>query len=304
MIHQQSFKSTIMEVKEDSMTSLVGDKEPTFRIAHFLKPIANSIHHEHELNLNHYSCSVFEPKEGSLKINFNGWRYPNTKWVKWVDQLKPKYESVWKKAGIFEAIMSTKSHIIKNQDLVYGVVEKWCCETNTFVFPFGEATITLEDVMVLGGYSLFGSPISKPLKGQEMKEVEQKLNLARSQLHKTKSGAPRTSLWMDIFIDRGSEIEHEAFLATWLSIFVFPHNRMLVKSCLFPIAVRLARGNTIALAPSVLASLYKDLSLFKKQIVNLKKCSDKFPLVLDVNPFTWFKFGFGRGSKTCNHNPS
>ncbi|WJX37770.1 hypothetical protein P8452_25502 [Trifolium repens] len=283
MIHQQSFKSTIMEVKEDSMTSLVGDKEPTFRIAHFLKPIANSINHEHELNLNHYSCSVFEPKEGSLKINFNGWRYPNTKWVKWVDQLKPKYESVWKKAGIFEAIMSTKSHIMKNQDLVYGVVEKWCSETNTFVFPFGEATITLEDVVVLGGYSLFGSPISKPLKDQEMKEVEQKLNHARSQLHKTKSGAPRTSIWMDIFIDKGSEIEHEAFLATWLSIFVFPHNRMLVKSCLFPIVVRLARGNTIALAPSVLASLYKDLSLFKKQIVNLKKCSDKFPLVLDVN---------------------
>jgi hypothetical protein len=94
------------------------------------------------------------------------------KWVTWVDQLQLKYESVWKKAGIFEAIMSTKSHIMKNQDLVYGVVEKWCFETNKFVFPFGEAIITLEDIMVLGGYSLFGSPISKPLKDQEMKEVE------------------------------------------------------------------------------------------------------------------------------------
>ncbi|XP_045824790.1 serine/threonine-protein phosphatase 7 long form homolog [Trifolium pratense] len=290
MIYQQSFKSTIMEVREDSMTSLVAHKEPTFRTAHFLKPIANSIHDE--LNLNNFnnlnpsssSCPVFEPKEGSLKINFNGWCYPNPKWVMWVDQLKLKYESVWKKAGIFEAIMSTKSHIMKNQDLVYGVVEKWCSETNTFVFPFGEATITLEDVMVLGGYSLFGSPISKPLKDQEMKEVEKKLKLARSQLYKTKSGAPRTSLWMNNFIDcNDSEIEHEAFLATWLSIFVFPHKKMFVKSCLFPIAIHLARGNTIALGPSVLASLYKDLSLFKKQIVDLKKCTDKFPFVLDVN---------------------
>jgi len=52
---------------------------------------------------------------------------------------------------------------------------------------------------------------------------------------------------------------------------------------LFPIAIHLARGNTIALAPAVLASLYKDLSLFKKQIVDLKKCPEKFPLVLDVN---------------------
>jgi hypothetical protein len=106
------------------------------------------------------SCSVVEPKQWSLKIQFCGWRYPNpTKWVDWVDQLKPKYESVWKKAGIFEAIMSTKSHIMKDQDLVSQLVDKWCPETNTFVFPFGEATITLEDVVVLGGFSLFGDPV-------------------------------------------------------------------------------------------------------------------------------------------------
>jgi len=88
--------------------------------AHFIKPIANS---SHEVNVNRSSssCSVFEPKESLLKIRFNGWRYPHTKWVKWVDQLTPKYESVWKKAGIFEPIMSTKSRLMKNQDLVYGV---------------------------------------------------------------------------------------------------------------------------------------------------------------------------------------
>jgi hypothetical protein len=74
------------------------------------------------------------------------------KWVTWVDQLPLKYEQLWRKVGIFEAIMSTKSHIINNPDLVYGVVEKWCSETNTFVFLFGEVTITLEEVMVLGGY--------------------------------------------------------------------------------------------------------------------------------------------------------
>ncbi|MCH99166.1 serine/threonine-protein phosphatase 7 long form-like protein, partial [Trifolium medium] len=60
----------------------------------------------------------------------------------------------------------------------------------------------------------------------------------------------------------------------------------MVKRSLFPIAVQLARGNTIALAPAVLASIYKDLRVFKEAIVGLKKRSvggDKLPLVLDVN---------------------
>ncbi|PNY08761.1 serine/threonine-protein phosphatase [Trifolium pratense] len=57
---------------------------------------------------------------------------------------------------------------------------------------------------------------------------------------------------------------------------------MVVKSCLFPIAVHLARGNPIALAPAVLASLYKDLSLFKKTIDDLKTMV-KFPLEFEVN---------------------
>ncbi|PNX99253.1 serine/threonine-protein phosphatase [Trifolium pratense] len=120
--------------------------------------------------------------------------------------------------------MSSKCRIKKYQDLLYGVVEKWCSETNTFVFPFGEATITLEDAMVLGGYPVLGDPVFISLQDQDMREVEKKLILARQQLTNIKDGAKATTaLWRDIFIGKGSEIEHEAFLATWLSAFVFPH---------------------------------------------------------------------------------
>ncbi|CAK8565546.1 unnamed protein product [Lathyrus sativus] len=281
---KHSLENSIMEAREDHMLSPAGDSEQTFRTAYFLKPIANSIR---ELSLNHSSSSsVLESKECPSKINFNGWRYPQTKWVRWVDQLKPKYESVWKKAGIFEPIMSTKSRIMKNQDLVYGVAEKWCSQTNTFVFPFGEATITLEDVIVLGGYSLFGDPVFTPLEDQEMREVKKKLDNVERQERIVKGMPPSTSMWIDIFINKGSEIEHEAFLVTWLSIFVFPHKYNLVKSCLFPIAIHLARGNRIALAPAVLASLYNDLNLFKETIVGFKKCllrGVELPLVLEVD---------------------
>ncbi|XP_024634579.1 protein MAIN-LIKE 2-like [Medicago truncatula] len=268
-----------MEVKEDHMLSPAGDSEPILRIAHFLKPISNTIE-EPPSGFN--PSSLFDPEEWPLKINFIGWPRPVTeKWVYWVDQLKPKFEYVWKKVGIFEAIMSTKCCIKKDHNLLFGVVEKWCCETNTFVFPFGEATITLEDVMVLGGYPILGDPVFITLQDQEMKEVEKELILERQQLYKTKSANARTRVWMDVFIDKGNELEHEAFLATWLSIFVHPYKSRVVNSSFFRVAIHLARGNPIALAPAVLASLYKDLGLLKNILVNLSKLpvgGDRLPM--------------------------
>ncbi|WJX37598.1 hypothetical protein P8452_25347 [Trifolium repens] len=219
-MNEPPLDDTIMEVRDDFMLSPAGDSKPTLRTAHFLKPIANSIEESaFEFNPFSSSSSVFDPKEWPLTIHFNSWRRTHTKWVRWVDQLQLRYETIWKKVGIFEAIMSTKCRIKKYNDLLYGIVEKWCSETNTFVFSFVEATITLEDVMVLGGYPILGDPVFISLEDEEMREVEKKLILARKELitDKKQGGDTRTSLWMDIFIDKGSEIEHEAFLVTWKS---------------------------------------------------------------------------------------
>ena len=82
--------------------------------------------------------------------------------------------------------------------------------------------------MVLGGYPVIGDPIFIKAKNHEMREVEEKSILARQQLNKTKTCHPYTSKLMYIFMDKGSKIEHEAFLATWLSIFVFPHKGFLL----------------------------------------------------------------------------
>jgi hypothetical protein len=77
--------------------------------------------------------------------------------------------------------------------------------------------------MVLGGYPVLGDPVFISLEeDKEMREVENKLILARYQLSNDKHSQATTTTRMDNFIDKGSEIEHEAFLATWLSMFVFP----------------------------------------------------------------------------------
>jgi len=93
-MNEQELEDNIMKVKEDFMLSFAGDSEPTLRMAHLLKPIANSTD-EPTLEFNQFSSSFdFDPNEWPLKIYFTGWRLPQQRWVCWLDKLKPKFESV------------------------------------------------------------------------------------------------------------------------------------------------------------------------------------------------------------------
>ncbi|KAF3453494.1 hypothetical protein FNV43_RR03934 [Rhamnella rubrinervis] len=118
----------------------------------------------------------------------------------------------------------------------------------------------------------------------ELKEIEEKLIQARVQAGRSKSSKASQSVWMKMFMGSGSDIEHEAFLVTWLSRFVFA-NSNLIRKLVFPIAIHLARGTRIALAPAVLASIYRDLTLFKEAIVASTKCNDE-NTVLGLNLFS------------------
>ncbi|KAH9651576.1 PMD domain-containing protein [Citrus sinensis] len=236
------------EVREEMMVSLTGGGNPTERVAHFLKHNINSIHGpvfelpSHCLNT---IPKTFAPRNWPLDVKFHGWRLPQRKWQAWVGKMAALHESTWKKAGIHEAILNSKYAIRKNNDLVLGLAEKWCPETKSFIFPWGEATITLEDMMI-PGYSVLGSPVFRPLQTDELKEIEKKLNQVRKKLDRSTHGKAEHSAWMNEFMDSGSKIEHEAFLALWLS-----------------------RGTRIALAPALLASIYRDLNLLKENIVAL-----------------------------------
>ncbi|KAJ0100997.1 hypothetical protein Patl1_04247 [Pistacia atlantica] len=101
-------------------------------------------------------------------------------------------------------------------------------------FSWGEATITLEDLLIVR-YSVLGSFVFCLVETDELNELEEKLNQARSKLNKSTSKKALHSSWIKKFMDTGSEIEHEAFLALWFS------------------------------------SIYKDLTSFKEKIVALIK---------------------------------
>jgi len=64
-----------------------------------------------------------------------------------------------------------------------------------------------------------------------------------------------------------SKVEHEAFLVYWLSMFVFPSDSHdTISKTVIPIAILLAHANRIALAPAVLASIYRNLTLLNSTI--------------------------------------
>ncbi|KAG7551120.1 Aminotransferase-like plant mobile domain [Arabidopsis thaliana x Arabidopsis arenosa] len=201
------------------------------------------------------------------------------------------YEPIWKKAGIFEAIKASTYKIIKDPSLILSVAEKWCSETKSFVFSWGEVTITLEDVMVLLGFSVLGSPVFAPLECSEMRASAEKLEKVRRDSVGKAKRVSQVS-WTSSFMGRGGQIEHEAFLVLWLSLFVFPGDccRSISRNVI-PIAVRLASGERIALAPTVLAFLYKDLG----RICDFArgKCAGKVSLkslFKLVQVWTWERF--------------
>ncbi|XP_044485051.1 uncharacterized protein LOC123210641 [Mangifera indica] len=261
-----------VQVREALTVPPTSDGIPTKKLAHFLKPTMKSstdVVFELPSHCLDHLPPASEPKNWPLKVAYHGWRFPQMNWRRWVEKMVSLYECAWEKVGIREAILNSVYQIKRNDNLILGLAERWCPATKSFIFSWGEATITLEDMMI-AGYSVLGSPVFCPVEEDELKQLEKKLSEADMELKRSKSGKAHHCLWMKKFMDSGSEIEHEAFLALWLSRFVLSPSDVIVKS-VFPIVVHLARGTRIALAPAVLASIYNDLSSLKEKIVALTK---------------------------------
>ncbi|XP_039130412.1 uncharacterized protein LOC120266823 [Dioscorea cayenensis subsp. rotundata] len=273
-----------METKEEEDASLVEEREAKVvpllypgvhikRKAWFLKPIANTMDdglpETPVTHPPHYKAPTFTSEEPH-NVKLEGWVNPQALWVKWVSKLQPRYGDSWRKAGIFDAIQVSTYKIKKSLSLVLGVAAFWCQETNTFLFPWGEATLTLEDVMVLGCFSVLGEPVQgEPLPGEraelEFQMIQELRNFNQSSCKKAHQSA-----WMKHYYSQGNggELEHIAFLAFWLSRFVLPvHPVDTVRRSVIPIAIRLAQETRISFAPAVLASLYHDLGMVKNYVL-------------------------------------
>ncbi|KAM1149980.1 hypothetical protein PS2_030298 [Malus domestica] len=277
-------EESMVEEREELMVSPPGGN-PFLKKSYFLKPTSqNSSIDELHFKLQALISSLpsrFEPDTWPLKVNFPGWpQLERNSWKTWVHRMAYVHQSTWKKAGIYEAVLNSTYQIRRQKGLVFGFGEKWCSETNTFIFPWGEATITLEDAMVLGGYSVLGDSVFSPLKTTEVREINKKLVEGRKEIY-WNNGQVTTQIWQNKFMNSGSEIEHEAFLVFWLCRYVFLNPPYRIHNTVFSIAIHLARGTRIALAPAVLASIYRDLGVLKKAIVESNRLDRSSDAVLD-----------------------
>ncbi|VVA93277.1 unnamed protein product [Arabis nemorensis] len=258
----------IVQIREALMCP-DGEKFEGLRTARFLNYTTASIDDDvFELPLDAfaYRPESIDPVKSTVRISFSGWGSPSLNWIEWVNAMAESHATVWRKSGVHDAIMASRYQIKKQDDLMMALVEKWCIETNTFVFPWGEATVTLEDMIVLGGFSVIGNNALAPIKREGLKEVEEKMKKAKREIEADSEKKCCVSLWMKEMMNSGNEIEHEAFMVSWLSRFVFPNSGDLLRDKLFPAAIQLANGVKLALAPAVLAGIYRDLGVLKEHV--------------------------------------
>ena len=72
------------------------------------------------------------------------------------------HRPVWIDAGVYEELKGSTYRVHTDENFIFGLVERWSCETNSLMFPWGEATVSLEDIMVFGGFSTLGDCVMSP----------------------------------------------------------------------------------------------------------------------------------------------
>ncbi|KAL8110244.1 uncharacterized protein LOC141705339 [Apium graveolens] len=259
--------SLVQERDELMVPPSGGNGNPMLRKAHFLKPLLSkeTVHLPPPPSPMLYAVTQKPTLQNLKKWNLHWSKAsPSERWKLWVKNMKPKYQEIWKKSGIYHAILASTYSVPRDKMLILGLAEYWCPHANTFIFSWGEVTITLEDIMHLGCFSVIGSSCLTPL-SDEYIDVFNCLRHCAEKAQSASGGSLTAGLLMNHFMSSGMDLEHEAFLLFWLSKFVFPRPRIHVYD--FHVAIHLSRGIRIALAPVVLACIYRDMSVLHNLIV-------------------------------------
>ena len=93
---------------------------------------------------------------------FNGWRDQQKKWNEWVETIEAIHRLVWIAAGFYGALKGLTYRVHTDENLIFGFVERWSCETNNFMFSWCVPTVSLEEMIVSGGFFFWVTMLSIP----------------------------------------------------------------------------------------------------------------------------------------------
>ncbi|CAL8992922.1 unnamed protein product, partial [Prunus brigantina] len=181
-------------------------------------------------------------------------------WSEWVDRelRDPSTCNILRRAQVLDAIFLSKLWDIHIEaKMLRHVVWRWSASTHTFVCSWGEFTPTLEDVANISRLPICGdrSPFGIALTPEETDN----LAVLRRGAPTSPSTSLRFSNWVQYFGDanRQGPSRLAAFIALWLGRFVFcDFSQDCLHERVFPLALAIARGDTIPLAPMFLGHLY------------------------------------------------
>lgn len=181
---------------------------------------------------------------------WKSWSYPSKMWINWVDRLEKEKGEKWRNAGIYDAIQLSKIDIPFDKNLLYAALCFWSISSNSFHFNFGMMGPTVLDIVALTGLRPHGEDISAILCSPKST-----FTLPRGENGKRLSYGK----FLELSMKKGdvTENEHISFLIMWLCKYVFCNGSGRVTKECSELAIALAEGRKLALAPFVLSHLYR-----------------------------------------------
>ena len=156
------------------------------------------------------------------------------------------------RARVLKAIVL--SRCLSNYDDLYNLrhlVHRWCTTTHTFFFSSGELTVILDDVAnqlllpILSDADLATLELSPE---EEAIETESKKRMI---------GNAKLSYWVSSSSKFSVSARRAAFVTFWICKFIFGfHPHYAIKPLYFHLAIKVAVGVSLPLAPMFLGHLY------------------------------------------------
>lgn len=145
------------------------------------------------------------------------WPLPSDESRSWFDAMKISYGDLWHRAGIYNALHLSMKGVQGDRNLILAAASFWNSASNTFDFRFGQMSVTLLDVLVIGGFTIHHPPyIPGKLVNANFAQTYDP-NLRES----IKETANSYEKWIGLWKSSGGHEEHIAFLEFWLNKFVF-----------------------------------------------------------------------------------